>query len=70
VERFYLANLGEIASLDPKVQIEWLRLQYYIYTGLTLPGGLVTLYDGRNHNETPLWLPEQRTIVLRLRPAL
>jgi glyoxylase-like metal-dependent hydrolase (beta-lactamase superfamily II) len=35
----------------------------YIYPGLTLPGGLVTLYDGRNANETPLWLPEQRTIV-------
>jgi hypothetical protein len=35
----------------------------YIYPGLTLPGGLVTLHDGRNLNETPLWLPEQRTIV-------
>ena len=42
----------------------------YIYPGLTLPGGLVTLYDGRNHNQTPLWLPEQRTIVFRLRPVL
>jgi hypothetical protein len=35
----------------------------YIYPGITLPGGFVTLYDGRNNNETPLWLPEQRTIV-------
>ena len=22
-----------------------------------LPGGIVTLYDGRGRNETPLWLP-------------
>ncbi len=28
-----------------------------------LPGGLVALYDGRGGDETPLWLPEQRTIV-------
>jgi glyoxylase-like metal-dependent hydrolase (beta-lactamase superfamily II) len=28
-----------------------------------LPGGLVALYDGRGRSETPLWLPEQRTIV-------
>jgi len=28
-----------------------------------LPGGLVALYDGRWRHETPLWLPEQRTIV-------
>jgi glyoxylase-like metal-dependent hydrolase (beta-lactamase superfamily II) len=28
-----------------------------------LPGGFVALYDGRGRNETPLWLPEQRTIV-------
>jgi hypothetical protein len=28
-----------------------------------LPGGLVALYDGRGRNETPLWLPEQRTLV-------
>jgi len=31
--------------------------------GDELPGGLVGLYDGRGRNETPLWLPEQRTIV-------
>ena len=31
--------------------------------GDTLPGGLVALYDGRSRSETPLWLPEQRTIV-------
>jgi hypothetical protein len=23
----------------------------------------VALYDGRGRNETPLWLPEQRTLV-------
>jgi hypothetical protein len=31
--------------------------------GTRLPGGLEALYDGRGRNETPLWLPEQRTIV-------
>ncbi len=34
-----------------------------VYWGDQLPGGLVALYDGRGRNETPLWLPEQRTIV-------
>jgi glyoxylase-like metal-dependent hydrolase (beta-lactamase superfamily II) len=28
-----------------------------------LPGGLVTLYDGRGRNETPVWLPEQKALV-------
>jgi hypothetical protein len=28
-----------------------------------LPGGLVALYAGRGNTETPLWLPEQRTVV-------
>ncbi len=31
--------------------------------GSELPGGLVALYDGRDRNETPLWLPEQRALV-------
>jgi hypothetical protein len=31
--------------------------------GSVLPGGPVALYDGRGRNETPLWLPEQRTLV-------
>jgi hypothetical protein len=30
---------------------------------VVLPGGLVALYDGRGRMETPLWLPEQRTVV-------
>jgi glyoxylase-like metal-dependent hydrolase (beta-lactamase superfamily II) len=34
-----------------------------IEPGSALPGGLVALYDGRGRNETPVWLPEQRTIV-------
>jgi hypothetical protein len=34
-----------------------------IEPGSELPGGLVTLYDGRGRMETPLWLPEQRAIV-------
>ena len=34
-----------------------------IYPGSRLPGGIVALYDGRGRHETPLWLPEQRTLV-------
>jgi len=34
-----------------------------IEPGSELPGGLVTPYDGRGRNETPLWLPEQRALV-------
>ena len=41
----------------PETNLEW------IGPGSTLPGGFVALYDGRGRNETPLWLPEQRTIV-------
>jgi len=41
----------------PETELEW------IGEGMKLPGGLVALHDGRGRNETPLWLPEQRTIV-------
>jgi glyoxylase-like metal-dependent hydrolase (beta-lactamase superfamily II) len=34
-----------------------------IEPGSELPGGFVALYDGRGRNETPLWLPGQRTLV-------
>ena len=34
-----------------------------IEPGTELPGGLEALYDGRGRMETPLWLPEQQTIV-------
>ena len=34
-----------------------------IIADMTLPGGLVALYDGRGRLETPMWLPEQKTIV-------
>src|SRR3954452_5009856 len=34
-----------------------------IEPGVQLPGGVEALYDGRGRNETPLWLPAQRTIV-------
>jgi hypothetical protein len=34
-----------------------------IEPGSQLPGGLVALYDGRDRNETPVWLPEQRALV-------
>jgi hypothetical protein len=41
----------------PETALEW------IGPGTQLPGGLLALYDGRGRNETPLWLPEQRTLV-------
>lgn len=41
----------------PETDLEW------IGPGSELPGGLVALYDGRNRNETPLWLPKQRALV-------
>jgi hypothetical protein len=41
----------------PESRLEWVE------PGTELPGGLVALYDGRGRNETPLWLPEQRTLV-------
>jgi hypothetical protein len=34
-----------------------------IEPGSELPGGLVALYDGRGRDETPLWVPEPRTLV-------
>jgi glyoxylase-like metal-dependent hydrolase (beta-lactamase superfamily II) len=34
-----------------------------IEPGSRLPGALVALFDGRGRAETPMWLPEQRTIV-------
>jgi glyoxylase-like metal-dependent hydrolase (beta-lactamase superfamily II) len=30
---------------------------------LELPGGLVPQYDGRSREETPMWVPERRTLV-------
>ena len=41
----------------PETDLDW------IGPGMELPGGFVALYDGRGRNETPLWLPEQKTIV-------
>jgi glyoxylase-like metal-dependent hydrolase (beta-lactamase superfamily II) len=34
-----------------------------VQPGTTLPGGMVALYDGRGRNETPVWVPDRRTIV-------
>jgi len=34
-----------------------------VETGTVLPGGLVAVHDGRDRSETPLWLPEHRTLV-------
>jgi hypothetical protein len=31
--------------------------------GFVLPGGLVPQYDGRSREETPMWVPERRTLV-------
>jgi hypothetical protein len=31
--------------------------------GQVLPGGLVPQYDGRSREETPMWVPERRTLV-------
>jgi glyoxylase-like metal-dependent hydrolase (beta-lactamase superfamily II) len=41
----------------PKTELE------PIQPGDELPGGLMALDDGRNRMETPLWLPDQRTLV-------
>jgi hypothetical protein len=41
----------------PETELEW------IGPGSELPGGLVALYDGRGRNETPIWVPERRTLV-------
>lgn len=41
----------------PEAELEPVR------PGDTLPGGAVALYDGRGRMETPVWLPDQRTIV-------
>jgi hypothetical protein len=41
----------------PKTELE------PVEPGDELPGGLVALYDGRGRNETPLWLPELRSLV-------
>jgi hypothetical protein len=41
----------------PEIEPDWIE------PGSQLPGVLVSLYDGRGRNESPLWLPEQRTLV-------
>jgi hypothetical protein len=41
----------------PRSELEWIE------PDMKLPGGLVTVYDGRGRNETPVWLPEQRALV-------
>lgn len=60
VERYRCRAFGpDVFQRDdiPKTELELLL------PGFQLPGGLLALYDGRGRNETPLWLPEQRTIV-------
>jgi len=34
-----------------------------VFPGSELPGGLVALHDGRGRNETPVWVPQHRTLV-------
>jgi len=41
----------------PETKLEWIE------PGSQLPGGIMALYDGRGRLETPLWLPDQRTLV-------
>jgi len=48
---FFPDDLPRTAKLEP------------IMAGSVLPGGLVALFDGRGRLETPLWLPQHRTIV-------
>jgi glyoxylase-like metal-dependent hydrolase (beta-lactamase superfamily II) len=60
VERYGIRAFGPSVFFRddiPKTELE------SIEPGSQLPGGIVALYDGRNRNETPLWLPEQRVIV-------
>jgi hypothetical protein len=51
----FFARRYNIRAFGPKVfhrdDVPETELEY-IYPGLTLPGGIVTLYDGRNNNET------------------
>ncbi|WP_458206694.1 hypothetical protein [Haladaptatus sp. NG-SE-30] len=35
-----------------------------VYPNSELPGGLLAQYDGRWRKETPLWVPERRTLVV------
>ena len=60
IERYGIRGFGPRLYFRhdiPQSDLQW------IDPGSELPGGLVALYDGRGRNETPLWLPEQRTIV-------
>jgi hypothetical protein len=41
----------------PKTELAW------TFPGLELPGGLRALHDGRARSETPVYLPEQRSLV-------
>lgn len=50
-ELFWPTNVPETA-LDP------------VYPDHELPGGLLPVFDGRDRKETPLYLPEQRTLVV------
>jgi glyoxylase-like metal-dependent hydrolase (beta-lactamase superfamily II) len=34
-----------------------------VEAGMSVPGGLTALYDGRGRNETPMWIAEHRTVV-------
>jgi hypothetical protein len=43
----------------PRTRLEPIFAGY----GLELPGGLVPQYDGRSREETPMWIPERRTLV-------
>jgi ankyrin repeat protein len=60
VRRYRCRAFGPVA-LDPDATTETTLEK--IVPGHDLPGGLRPFRDPRGWNETPLWLPEQRTLV-------
>ena len=60
VERYGAKTFGPSVFDPPQIPKTTLRK---IEPGHELPGGLVPFSDPRGWNETPLWLPAQRTIV-------
>lgn len=60
VERYGIRAFGPelfFRGDAPETELEW------IGPGQEVAGGIQTLYDARNRNETPLYLPDQRALV-------
>jgi hypothetical protein len=60
VERYGVAAYGPWLYWRDDIPKTHLQL---LEPGMETPGGLLALYDGRGRMETPVWLPEQKTIV-------